>query len=135
MYKCKHATKHLSVGVENAEIDVKICGLVEEIWKAGIRIVNACESDENDKVFIAFYDSEETQSFLKIINSGVDEDDSLSERSICQRPDLDDNWSIGVGIFYPGDNSRHEEIHIGLSVHFPKSDYDEVLCRVKAYNK
>ncbi|MBT3630475.1 MAG: hypothetical protein HOB84_14995 [Candidatus Marinimicrobia bacterium] len=135
MFKCNHATKHLSIGIDNGEVDVKIYELVKEIWEAGIKMVNACESDENDRVFLAFYDSEETQSFLRIINSDVEEDDSLSERSICQRPDLDDNWNIGVGIFYPGDNSQHEEIHIGLSAHFPKSDYDEVLRRVKEHNK
>jgi len=78
------------------------------------------------------------EDLLDIINSVEDQDEecSLSERSQILTSRCLDNWNYDLGFVYSNQQNKFSgKILLVVIVSFPKSDYDEVLRRVKEHNK
>ena len=134
--ECELEKAYLEVGNHFGDIDLELYDLIKEIWEADYHTITACASDANDKMSITFICSHGAEFLLTCVQSDDDDGEvhSLGERSLSHEFDCEDNWEIGLGIMHPAAGSEFEgEIHLGIVVAFPKSDYDEVLLRVREF--
>jgi hypothetical protein len=135
---CTHTKGYLQVGSFSTDIDLGIYDLIKELWTAKIYTTDACESTENGGVSITFRASLGVEKLLTIINSpdDLDEECSLAERSQLLTMTCLDKWDYDLGFVYSDPSDKFaSEIILVIILKFPKSDYDEVLRRVKEYNK
>ena len=125
------------------EIDNGIFDLIDEIWKADIKTCNSCEDNvPANYMWIQFCPASDGDSFLEIIMNGHDENDKLSKR-ILNRADKN-NWNIeyipeNINEYTDSDDDEPSEGKVidfisNLSIRFHKSDYKQILKRLKAHN-
>jgi len=135
---CKHNKAYLVVGNQSGSIDQEIYDLIKEIWGVNHPTVTCCADKIDDLMSITFRCSHGAEYLLTCVNDAKEKNvaGSLTVRSQTYQGDIQDGWVLGIGIMIPGAATPNAgQIHIGVEVLFPKSDYDEVLRRVKAYNK
>ncbi len=134
---CSHSKKRLQVGDYEGDIDVEIYDLIKELWEAGVHTIGECEADpESDRIVLKILDSA-GQGVLNMILINGDSIDlgTIGERALTPDFNMQKGWLRNREILkldqIPGSGGRI--IH-GESIYFPKSDYDEVLRRVKEHN-
>jgi len=135
---CKHKKGYLQVGKISSDIDLGVYDLIKELWIAEIYTPDACESTADGRISITFRASLDAEELLTAINSVDDQNEacSLSERSQFLSSLCLDNWDFEIGIVYSDPSNKFaSKILLVMIVTFPKSDYDEVLRRVKEHNK
>jgi len=134
---CTHKKGSLQVRDVYCEIDLGIYDLIKELWMAEICTTDACESTVDDRISITFRATLGAEDLLTIINSVDDHDKecSLSERSQLLSSTCPDKWNYDLGFVYSDPKNKFEsKIILVIILTFPKSDYDEVLRRVKEHN-
>ncbi len=132
--ECNHKRKHLKVGQYGGDVDLANIDLMRELWIAELLTIDDCESDpDSGMISIAFANSHGAEDFLSIVKLGEDKDANcnLAERATSFESECDDIWKVNLVSF----SLTGDDIRIGVRVLIPESDYDEVLRRVKEYNK
>lgn len=152
-----HEQARVRVGDWEAEVDLEIAPLIEEIWKAGLWTWNSCQNCVEGRVWIQFSHVEDGQRFLEIVAAEYDPDPwSLYQRIRCHWTPGDVDWEIferdhqwhyeAVSprddnvVFDPEQSADLEilgppSISFSLSVRFPREDLDEVYRRLQAFNR
>jgi hypothetical protein len=143
----KHKTTRIACPFyenQTIEIDNGIFDLISELWKANIKTCSSCEDDmPANYMWIEFCPASDGDSFLEIIMNGYEENDKLSLR-ILDRADKN-NWIIeyipeNINEYTDSDDdeatseSKVIDFISNLSIRFPKSDYKQILKRIKAHN-
>jgi len=144
----KHKIIFVEYKKELEEIDEKIAPLIFEIWKAGLKTCNSCQSNPKDYIWIEFCNIKNASKFLEIVIKYDKVYGSMYWRALNNYGSK--NWLIDTSLFdcYLIDEIRNEEVvHIHknknneikvdfrVSIRFPKKDYSIILKRMKNYNK
>jgi hypothetical protein len=134
---CNHNKGNIQVGNTSCDIDLGIYDLINELLKADIFFTDSCESTIDDRISITFRSTLGAEDLLSIINTIDDQDEecSLSERSQFPTSQCFDTWGYDLGFVYSDPSNKFaSDVILVVIVTFPKSDYDEVLRRVKEHN-
>jgi hypothetical protein len=145
-----HKTVTVRVGIMEAQIDVGLAPLIEEIWKADILTLNSSEENHPGIAWIEFRSSDDASRFLDIVAGEYDDDLRGLYNRIRQEWDDSDGPVEGTWDFaiYPVDRSVDqwitdedmiEEEPIGppdfdftVSIRFPREDLELLLARMRA---
>ena len=149
----RHETVHVEVGDMDADIDVGIAPLIEEIWRAEIVTINSCQEAQPGVAGIVFLTAEHAEAFLDIVAGEFDDDDDSLYNRILQARSADDEDQDGRWIFIV---DLHDESldwqerpdgtldvrstgspHFGfsISIGFPVMDIPVLVERMRAHNE
>lgn len=149
----KHNTVHVKVGNFEADIDEELAPLIEEIWKADIPTVNACQENRNGIAWIEFLTGIDVADFLNVVAGKYsDEINSLYNRIRGEWDDAvtgpaEGKWQfsmrsvdMSVRQWFVDENSIDEEVMgppefiFHVSIHFPRTDIPVLLQRMREFN-
>lgn len=147
-----HPTVKVTFRDLEAEIDVEIAPLIQEIWYMGLKTYNSCQDNPEGWVWIEFGHAKHAEIFLNVIAFYESAIDSLYNRIRQQWRYSNGKWPEGCWEYtvHPLDYSiileksgddqfteRQElppKFHFRFSIRFPKKDLETILSRVKNYN-
>jgi hypothetical protein len=148
-----HETVYVQFGDMEADIDVGIAPLIEEVWRAGIMTGLSCQEIRPGKARIVFLTAEDAETFLNIVVGEYSHDyDSLYNR-IRQAwstgdEDKDSWWDFATGADDESiedddlpDGSGEEwsigppQFKFSISIRFPVTDIPVLLERMKVHNE
>ena len=149
-YSDKHRTVHLTIGDDDAEIDVKIASLVKEMWQAGITTTQSCQDSPPGWIWLEFASSGDLAKFLNIVGEYQNRLGSFHDRMLhgydrLSRPRVG-QWGyqaivhdMAVDIVEDGVGEREEyagspDFVVLLSLQFPQRDLRRVLTRLRRFN-
>lgn len=119
-----------------AEIDVEIASLIEELWIAGIHTHCSCQENTPGIAWISFDSGKDAERFLAIVALEYEGDcDSLYARMLGGDWTFDalpDDLAVGDDDVIEPRGSPN--ISIAVSVRFPRSDIPEVERRLRDHN-
>jgi hypothetical protein len=124
-----HRTIRLKIGEQEANIDVGIADIVEQIWLAGIATVGSCEDNEPPGYcWIEFITADDAENFVEIVARSAPR--SLKYR-IWEALDKPGAW-----IYDPVSDLVEGPVSffISVSVRFPRRDRHMILAALKQHN-
>lgn len=149
----RHPTVLLRIGEQEAEIDVEIAPLIEQIWTAGIETTNSCQENQPGMAWIEFLTAIDAADFLNAVAGEYsNEFDSLYNRiahgwePLASRPvgwceySLHP-WDASVEQKWVNEDEIDEaptgppEFVFSVSVRFPRTDIPLLIERMRASNE
>tara|TARA_R110002049_G_scaffold4601_5_gene32473 strand:- start:662486 stop:662992 length:507 start_codon:yes stop_codon:yes gene_type:complete len=137
-----HATKIVSVGDQQAEIDVELAPLIEQMWRVGISTMMCCQETDPGIAWIEFDSVEDLMKFLNLVVPYDPNPESLYSRVNWQRTAVDpaDCWEFQFNLLDIL-KDQQEQTEDGFShfmptvgAYFPRSDIRGIYERLETYS-
>lgn len=138
-----HPTKLIAVGDQQAEVDVELAPLIEQMWRTGICTMMCCQETDPGIAWIEFDSIDDLMRFLNLVVWYESEPDSLYARVNSQRfaGTQAGCWEFQFNLMDILEDQQ-EQTEDGLAgfvptigVYFPKSDISEMYTRLIAFSQ
>lgn len=136
-----HPTKLVAVGDQQAEIDVELAPLIEQMWRAGISTMMCCQETASGLAWIEFDSIDDLMRFLNLVIWYEPEPESLYARVNWQRTGGDQPgcWEFQFNLIDVLEDQQEQtddgfaDFIPTIGVYFPKYDIQELCERIEEF--